>query len=86
MLALLPARYRRTVWALGILAFAAAGAWVAWQGLPTVLLIGAAVGLAHAGLLAAQGRFEPARQPIPFGIGLATGFWLVRLHGPLHFG
>jgi leader peptidase (prepilin peptidase)/N-methyltransferase len=59
---------------------AAAGAWVGWQALPSVLLIGAALGLAWA--LARRLR---ADQPLPFGPFLAIGFWLVWCFGPLGF-
>lgn len=60
--------------------FAAAGAWVGWQGLASVLLIGAASGLAVA--LIARWR---AQKPIPFGPFLALGFWLTWLYGPLGY-
>jgi len=65
---------------------AAAGAWVSWQGLPGVILLAAAGGLAGAivkGLV--TGRLEPT-QPLPFGPYLAVGFWLVWLYGPIGFG
>jgi len=60
--------------------FAAAGAWVGWQGLPSVLLIGAATGLAAAVIL---GRARPG-QPVPFGPYLALGLWLTWLYGPVN--
>lgn len=65
---------------------AAAGAWVSWQGLPGVVLLAAAGGLAGAmakGLVA--GRLEPG-QALPFGPYLAGGLWLVWLYGPIGFG
>ena len=65
---------------------AAAGAWVSWEGLPSVLLIAAASGLAGAlvsGL--ADGRLA-ARRQVPFGPYLAAGFWLVWLYGPITLG
>jgi len=58
---------------------AAAGAWVGWPGLPTVLLLAALTGLAH-GLLTRRAP-EPAR--IPFGAHLAFALWFVWLSGPL---
>ena len=64
--------------------FAAAGAWLGWQGLPSVLLIAALAGLAMAlvrGLLRQGGL----RAPLPFGPGLAAGFWLTWAHGPIQF-
>ncbi len=64
--------------------FAAAGAWVGWQGLPSVLLIGAATGLAAALLLArAKGPPGP-REPVPFGPYLALGLWITWLYGPVN--
>ncbi len=60
--------------------FAAAGAWVGWQGLPSVLVIGAATGLAAAVIL---GRARPD-QPVPFGPYLALGLWITWLYGPVN--
>ncbi|MFC7739017.1 prepilin peptidase [Roseomonas sp. GCM10028921] len=59
---------------------AAAGAWVGWQGLNSVVVIAALVGLATA--LARRSTGEPlgAATAVPFGPGLALGLWLVRLH------
>jgi leader peptidase (prepilin peptidase)/N-methyltransferase len=62
---------------------AAAGAWVSWQGLPGIVLLAAAGGLAGAltkGYLA--GRLK-LRQELPFGPYLAAGLWLVWLYGPI---
>ena len=65
---------------------AAAGAWVSWQGLPGVILLAAAGGLAGAIVKGfVTGRLEPT-QPLPFGPYLAAGFWLVWLYGPIGFG
>jgi len=62
---------------------AAGGAWVAWQGLPSVLLLACVATLGWAllqgwwrGGMALDGR-------IPFGPGLCLGIWLVWLYGPL---
>ncbi len=62
--------------------FAAAGAWVGWQGLPSVLLVAAFAGLAGA-LVQARlaGRLDPERE-LPFGLYLAGALWLVWLYGP----
>ncbi len=63
--------------------FAAAGAWLGLEPLPSVLLW--ATGAALAGVLVAsalQHRIS-ATSPIPFGPALALGFWLVWLYGPL---
>jgi leader peptidase (prepilin peptidase)/N-methyltransferase len=65
---------------------AAAGAWVSWQGLPGVILLAAAGGLAGAlarGLV--TGRLE-AQQALPFGPYLAGGLWLIWLYGPIGLG
>lgn len=66
---------------------AAAGAWVSWPGLPSVLV------LACLGALAVVvGRRlvadDPVRadQMIAFGPYLCCGIWLTWLHGPLTFG
>lgn len=56
----------------------AAGAWVGWQGLPSVVLLGAIGGLVWA--LAAR---LPADRTLPFGPFLAAAFWLVWYFGPL---
>jgi leader peptidase (prepilin peptidase)/N-methyltransferase len=62
---------------------AAAGAWVSWQGLPSVLVLASLLGLA--GVLAQRWRgrrIDPA-QHVPFGAFLGAGLWLVWLYGPL---
>jgi leader peptidase (prepilin peptidase)/N-methyltransferase len=63
--------------------FAAAGAWVSWEGLPSVLLFSSVSTLLMALVL---GRIEPSRgfeHRIPFGPGLAAGIWLAWLYGPI---
>ena len=60
---------------------AAAGAWVGWQDLPSVVLLGAVTALAWA--LAA--RRDPER-PLPFGPFLTAAFWLVWQFGGLTVG
>lgn len=52
--------------------FAAAGAWLGWQSLPTVLAVSAVSGLVFA---LATSRRRPAA-PIAFGPWLALGIWL----------
>ena len=64
--------------------FAAAGAWLGWQGLPSVLLIGALAGLAMALARAVLGK-GGLRAPLPFGPALAAGFWLTWVLGPIQF-
>jgi leader peptidase (prepilin peptidase)/N-methyltransferase len=61
----------------------ALGAWVGWQGLPTVVLYAAVSGLALALILAARGRRIELGHRLPFGPHLCLGGWLVWLHGPV---
>lgn len=56
--------------------FAAAGAWLGWEGLPPVLLIASLSGLAFA-LITRKPSQTLALQKIPFGPFLAIGFWIV---------
>jgi len=62
---------------------AALGAWVAWEGLPTLVLWASLLGLCWALLRAAGGRRLNFADKIPFGPFLALGGWLVWLYGPL---
>ncbi len=61
----------------------AIGAWVGWQGLPTVLLWACGAGLATAAVIALTRRRLDAGHPLPFGTFLAVGAWLTWLFGPL---
>ncbi len=67
---------------------AAAGAWVGWQGLSSMLLIAAATGLgaAVAVAFAARGRGPAPQDEVSFGPFLALGLWLTWLYGPLVLG
>lgn len=62
---------------------AAAGAWVSWSGLASVVLIGAAAALLAtlAGGIAEK-SLNPARR-VPFGPYLGLGIWVVWLYGAL---
>jgi leader peptidase (prepilin peptidase) / N-methyltransferase len=62
---------------------AAAGAWVGWQGLPSVVLIAAAGALLA--VLAGQigGLKIHAQTKLPFGAFLCLGLWIVWLYGPI---
>lgn len=62
---------------------AAAGAWIGWEGLPSVILIAALSGLAVALLWRWRGRDVALTDRIPFGTCLCLGIWLVWLYGPL---
>jgi leader peptidase (prepilin peptidase) / N-methyltransferase len=66
--------------------FAAAGAWLGVDGLPSVLLIGSLAALLFAGLTAICGATITAQTRIAFGPFLAFGFWVVWLYGPMTFG
>ncbi|XOV84328.1 MAG: prepilin peptidase [bacterium] len=55
--------------------FAALGAWLGWQALPSVILISASVGLLYALLQIVRAR-QTAAQSIPFGPFLATAGWV----------
>ncbi len=62
--------------------FAAAGAWLGWQGLPSVMLLGGVLGL---GFALARRAFAGGglRDPLPFGPALAAAMWLTWAFGPL---
>lgn len=62
---------------------AASGAFVAWDGLPSVVLIGAIAALALVLLASAGGRKVALDQRVAFGPALCLGTWLVWLYGPL---
>jgi leader peptidase (prepilin peptidase) / N-methyltransferase len=62
---------------------AAAGAWVSWSGLPSVLVIAALSALVLVFVQSRRGsRIDPA-QRVPFGAFLSFGLWIVWLYGPL---
>jgi leader peptidase (prepilin peptidase) / N-methyltransferase len=62
---------------------AAAGAWLAWAPLPSVVLIACAVGFLWVAVMAiARGR-AALTERIPFGVALAIAIWVVWLYGPL---
>lgn len=63
--------------------FAAAGAWTGLDGLPSVLLLASAFGLAFAAMAMIVKRDFGATSRIPFGPFLAAGIWIVWLVGPL---
>jgi leader peptidase (prepilin peptidase)/N-methyltransferase len=65
---------------------AGAGAWVGWQGLPTVVMAGAVTALMVTLLLNRHGKGTSPTARVPFGPYLAFATWLVWLYGPLQFG
>ena len=62
---------------------AAAGAWVSWTGLPTVIAGAGAIALAVVLARRVGGRPIDAAEPIPFGLYLCLAIWLVWLYGPI---
>jgi leader peptidase (prepilin peptidase)/N-methyltransferase len=65
---------------------AAAGAWVSWEGLPSVVLIAAVAALAGALLRPKRGGSISLTDRVPFGAALCLGTWMVWLYGPVGFG
>jgi leader peptidase (prepilin peptidase) / N-methyltransferase len=65
---------------------AAAGAWLGWRALPSVVLVAAVVALALALAGALAGGKLAWTSRIAFGPHLALGFWLVWLFGPVVLG
>ena len=65
---------------------AAAGAWLGWAALPSVVVIGAALALAFALAQALAGAKLALTGKLAFGPHLALAFWLVWLFGPLVVG
>jgi leader peptidase (prepilin peptidase) / N-methyltransferase len=65
---------------------AAAGAWLGWHGLPSVVLIAAVSALAVALATALGGSKLAWTSRIAFGPHLALAFWLVWLFGPVVVG
>jgi leader peptidase (prepilin peptidase)/N-methyltransferase len=61
----------------------AAGAWVGWQGLPSLVALAAGAGLIAAGLLILLGHRVDRGTEIPFGPFLALGLWMTWLYGSL---
>lgn len=62
---------------------AAAGAWVGWAGLPSVVGIAALLGLASAFARACAGGSLSLTDRMPFGPYLCAAIWLVWLYGPI---
>lgn len=88
LLALVMGAYRRLAGREGlgfgdVKLFACAGAWVGWQGLPSVLLIGAGCGLIAALLRGRARSSATLGVPVAFGPYLALGLWITWLYGPV---
>lgn len=65
---------------------AAAGAWVSWDGLPSVVLIAAVAALAGALLRHDRRGSISLTDRVPFGAALCLGTWIVWLYGPIGVG
>lgn len=63
--------------------FGAIGAWIGWQGLPSVLVWGCLAGLAVVVGTILSGRGWTAERRLPFGVCLAVGAWIVWFMGPI---
>lgn len=61
--------------------FAGAGAWVAWTGLPGVLLYACGIGLLVVLVRLMRRRAVSGSDRLPFGTFLAVGIWLTWLYG-----
>lgn len=62
---------------------AAAGAWVGWMALPSVLLLGCVLALAWVALRVISRGRAAAAERIAFGAPLCLAFWIVWLHGSI---
>lgn len=62
---------------------AALGAWVSWQGLPSVIFLSSLLGLIFVSVVKVSGRRVSFVSALPFGPFLAVAGWLVWLYGPL---
>lgn len=65
---------------------AAAGAWLGWQGLASVIMLASLTGLMAGMILYISGKKQAGqsfgRMKLPFGPFLALAFWLTWLYGP----
>ena len=62
---------------------AAAGAWLTWAALPTVVFLAAVLTLLAIGVQRVMDRRFDAGDPVAFGPALAAAMWFVWLAGPL---
>jgi leader peptidase (prepilin peptidase)/N-methyltransferase len=60
----------------------AAGTWLGWQALPSVILIGSCAGLVWVGIGFARRGPAALHERIPFGVALSFAIWIVWLYGP----
>jgi leader peptidase (prepilin peptidase) / N-methyltransferase len=59
----------------------AAGAWLGWENLPFMILLGCAMGLVWVGIATIRRGREALTERIPFGVALCAAFWIVWLYG-----
>jgi leader peptidase (prepilin peptidase) / N-methyltransferase len=62
---------------------AAAGAWLGWQALPSMLVVATLAALGAVGVASLAGRRTAADTALPFGSFLCLGFWVTWLYAPL---
>lgn len=65
---------------------AAAGAWLSWQGLPSVVLLATLAALFAVAVGAIMGRRTSPTDHVAFGPFICLAIWIVWLFGPLQFG
>jgi leader peptidase (prepilin peptidase)/N-methyltransferase len=61
----------------------AAGTWLGWQALPSVILLASCAGLVWVGIGVARRGSAALQERIPFGVALSFAIWIVWLYGPL---
>jgi leader peptidase (prepilin peptidase)/N-methyltransferase len=66
--------------------FGAAGAWVGWIGLPSVMLVASLSALVFAVARRRSGDGLSGSDRVPLGAFLGLGLWIVWLYGPLGIG
>jgi leader peptidase (prepilin peptidase)/N-methyltransferase len=61
----------------------AAGAWLGWQALPSMVLLACCAALVWVGVGVLRRGKSVLEERIPFGVALCFGIWIVWLYGPL---
>ena len=61
----------------------AAGTWLGWQALPSVILLASCAGLVWVGIAVARRGGSALGERIPFGVALSLAIWIVWLYGPV---
>ncbi len=65
---------------------AAAGAWLGWQALPSVVMLGSSLALSVIAMRWLRRVHPSADGRVPFGPSLCLAIWMVWLYGPLTMG